>query len=130
MGELNNASFNSFEDCFNALIEAAQDRGFAVVSGGGTKKDVVLGWYKFKIICVKSKEYATQSKGKRNSSTGRSDCGWRGYVTYHKTSKLWCVTVSRDEHNHDPLDPVSVAITRRRLRTGEIIAEIGNMAAQ
>ena len=118
--------FTSWEAARDAIQLWAKDEGIATVMGR-TKVDKQGKTRKIWLPCSRHSKFESSSTGKRDISTGKTDCFWHICITRMPDKILWKVDPTEHPHNHE-LALSAIAFHQHRKRSPETLEKIKELS--
>ncbi|EEU40623.1 uncharacterized protein NECHADRAFT_90666 [Fusarium vanettenii 77-13-4] len=103
--------FNSYEDLFKELSDRMEKDGYKIVKArshrgkvGGADvpgNDIV----RCDLVCDRGGRPYRCMATKHKTTTKKTDCPWKAKAVHRKTMGGWVLTITCDQHNHEPGTP-------------------------
>ncbi|RBR21391.1 uncharacterized protein FIESC28_04928 [Fusarium coffeatum] len=103
--------FNSYEELFKELSDRMEKEGYKIVKArshrgkvGGADipgNDIV----RCDLVCDRGGRPYRCMATKHKTTTKKTDCPWKAKAVHRKTMGGWVLTITCDQHNHEPGTP-------------------------
>lgn len=103
--------FNSYEELFKELNDRMEKEGYKIVKArshrgkvGGADvpgNDIV----RCDLVCDRGGRPYRCMATKHKTTTKKTDCPWKAKAVHRKTMGGWVLTITCDQHNHEPGTP-------------------------
>lgn len=103
--------FSTYEDLFLELSKRAEKEGYKIVKarshraktgGADVPGNEII---RCDLVCDRGGRPYICTATKHRTSTKKTDCPWKAKAVHRKAAGGWLLTISCDQHNHEPGTP-------------------------